>query len=89
MKSIDEPLIKRSLYRAFTPRIILLEDDASIAEQIKQGLEIEAIQREMFRGNLSFWELLEELEPYIDDMDAYTDDVLSCLEIELYGRELT
>lgn len=80
---IDEPLVQKALYRSFSPEIILLEDDQSIREQIRQGLKIERLMRLVINGEASLWEILEALEEFDFPIDDYVEEVADNLEQEI------
>lgn len=75
------PEAERLLHRSISPQIILLDDDNSIAEQIKIGLEVENITRQVAKGELSLWEMCELLEEYDEyDIDDWIEEIEENIE---------
>ena len=76
------------LNRSISPLIRLDTCDAGeVTEMIQQSIEINRKVNLVCRGELSLWELCEELESYPHDMDNWTDEIMDNLEDELneYG----
>lgn len=67
---------ERLLHRAISPLIILDgEDEESIQQQIRQGMQIEAATRRIVNGEASIWEALELLENYGHNVDQWASEI--------------
>lgn len=71
--------IERTFGRCFYKEIILL-DESSIRQQIRDALAIEKAVANFIEGSFSLWELMELIEPHEQDMDCYCEEVVNNLE---------
>ena len=83
MAELLHPLAEKALHRSISP-LIILDDPASIQEQIQIGLEIEALTRKIVTGEATIWEICEALEEYEEySIDDWIDEIVWNMNYEL------
>ena len=79
-----EPFFQREFQSCFYLDIIIGDlDKDEIKEAIRNTMAIEKCVSQSLNGSIPIWELLEQIEPYIEDKDDYVEGLEENIERSL------